>query len=45
MTGKRRPHRSNPPTFPTRLASIERSIPPRKKKRIYLTDEDWSMGN
>ena len=27
----RRPHRSNPPTFPIRLASIERSIRPPKR--------------
>src|SRR5262245_29015776 len=38
MTGMRRPHRSNPPTFTTRLASIERAVQPRKKKRIYWTE-------
>jgi hypothetical protein len=39
MTGKRRPHRSNPPSFPIRLASINEVLrPPPKQKRIYWTE-------
>src|SRR6476659_7469292 len=38
MPIRRRPHRSNPPTFNDRAAAIVRSIKPPKLKRIYWTD-------